>query len=87
LLEATFFNPATGQEFKADWFIITQYLFQRHFYISGVVLLMTVMTFVLGGFLTYHIWLTSVSGAAVLAGECWKSTTGGSVSQSHEIFA
>jgi palmitoyltransferase len=59
LLEATFFNPATGQEFKADWFIITQYLFQRHFYISSVVLLMTVMTFVLGGFLTYHVWLTS----------------------------
>ena len=62
LLEATFFNPTTGEEFTANWFIISQYLFQRHFCISGVVLLMSVMTFVLGGFLTYHIWLTSVSG-------------------------
>lgn len=59
LLEVTFFNPATGKEFTADWFVVSQYLFQRHFYVAGVLLLMTIMTFVLGGFLGYHIWLTS----------------------------
>jgi len=59
LLEVTFFNPSTGKEFTADWFVVSQYLFQRNFYVAGVFILMACMTVVLGGFLGYHIWLTS----------------------------
>lgn len=59
LLEVTFFNPMTGDEFKADWFIISQYLFQRYLYVAGVFVLMAVMTCVLGAFLGYHVWITS----------------------------
>lgn len=59
LLEVTFFNPSTGKEFTADWFVVAQYLFQRNFYLAGVFLLMAVMTVVLSVFLGYHIWLTS----------------------------
>jgi hypothetical protein len=60
LLEVTFFNVNTGEEFKGSWTIIGQYLLQRHFYVAGVWLLMVAMTLCLGGFLGYHVWLTSV---------------------------
>lgn len=59
LFEVTFFNKATGEEYPADWYIIFQYMFGKHFYMSGVFLLVSVMGLVLGGFLGYHIYLTS----------------------------
>ena len=59
LLEVTFFNPTTGEEFTADWWVVSQFLFQRNLYVAGVFLLMAVMTVVLSAFLGYHIWLTS----------------------------
>jgi hypothetical protein len=59
LLNATFFNAATGMEVKADYFIILHYLCMRHFEIVGVLLLMTVMSICLGIFLSFHLHITS----------------------------
>lgn len=59
LLEVTFFHSATGDEFKADWFVISQYLFHRRSCMAGVLILMGCMTVILGAFLGYHVWITT----------------------------
>jgi palmitoyltransferase len=59
LLDATFFNSATGEEFKANWFIMFQYLFHRHTYMAGVTILIGCMSLVLSSFLAYHVWITT----------------------------
>lgn len=59
LLNATFFNAVTGAEVEADYFIVFHYLFARHFQICGVILLMSVMSGMLGIFLSFHLYITS----------------------------
>ena len=59
LLEVTFFNRYTGEELKADKWILFQFMFHRHLYEMGAWLLMGVMSIALTIFLGYHIWLTS----------------------------
>eukprot|EP00956_Cyclotella_meneghiniana_P014906 scaffold22587_cov70-Cyclotella_meneghiniana.AAC.3 len=52
-------NQATGDEVKADYFIVLQYLSMRHFEIVGVLLLMSVMSVFLGIFLVFHLYITA----------------------------
>ena len=59
LLNATFFNAITGAEVQADYIIVFHYLFMRYFQISGVLLLLTVMSLMLGIFLGFHLYITS----------------------------
>eukprot|EP00523_Entomoneis_sp_CCMP467_P003043 CAMPEP_0168754908 /NCGR_PEP_ID=MMETSP0724-20121128/19761_1 /TAXON_ID=265536 /ORGANISM="Amphiprora sp., Strain CCMP467" /LENGTH=374 /DNA_ID=CAMNT_0008803437 /DNA_START=68 /DNA_END=1189 /DNA_ORIENTATION=+ len=61
LYSVTFFNRATGEEIAPGnlWFL-AQYLFHKFFVESAVLVLMAVMSVALGGFLLYHIWITSV---------------------------
>ena len=59
LLNATFFNAITGAEVQADYIIVFHYLFMRYFQISGVLLLMSVMSLMLGIFLGFHLYITS----------------------------
>ena len=59
LLNAIFYNAATGNEVKADYFIVLQYLMMRHFEIVGVLLLMSVMSVFLGIFLVFHLYITA----------------------------
>ncbi|KAL3768972.1 hypothetical protein ACHAW5_005540 [Stephanodiscus triporus] len=61
LLNATFFNVATGVEVKADFVIVFHYLFRRHFQLCGVLLLMSVMGATLGIFLGFHLYITSLN--------------------------
>ena len=58
LLEVTFFNRATGEEIRADKWIISQYLFAHHTAESAVLILMLVMSVGLAIFLGYHLGLT-----------------------------
>jgi hypothetical protein len=59
LLEITFFDRTTGEHVPATWWIITQYLFSRKTLEFAVLLVMFVMGIALGGFLGYHMYITS----------------------------
>ena len=59
LFQTTFFDRATGAEFKADWFIVLQFLFTRRLPESCVFAVMFVMGIALACFLGYHIYLTT----------------------------
>lgn len=59
LYNATFFNAVTGAEVKANNIIVFHYLFNRHFQICGVVLLMSVMLVMLSIFFGFHLYITS----------------------------
>ena len=59
LINATFFNSATGIEVKADYIIVFHYLCMKYFEIIGVLLLMTVMSVCLGAFLGFHLYITA----------------------------
>lgn len=59
LWQVKFYNVATGEEFGASYFVVFQYLFQRHLVVAAVLLLMSVMALVLGMFLGWHIWIAS----------------------------
>jgi hypothetical protein len=61
LFELTFFDRNTGEEFKATWFVVTQFLMVRRMPEVAVLAVMFVMGIALGGFLGYHCWLTSVN--------------------------
>lgn len=61
LLNATFFDAASGARVKADYAVVFHYLFMRHFQIAGVLLLMVVMGVTLGMFLVFHLYITSVN--------------------------
>jgi hypothetical protein len=61
LFELTFFDRNSGKEFKATWFVVTQFLFVRRMPEVSVLAVMFVMAIALGGFLGYHCWLTSVN--------------------------
>ena len=59
LFHLTFFDRATGETFKADWFIIMQYLFTRRMAECCVLAVMSVMGIALSCFLGYHVYLTT----------------------------
>lgn len=59
LLNAVFFNGETGEQFKADKYIVAHFLFMKHFPLSFVFILMAVMVLLLSLFLTFHIYITA----------------------------
>eukprot|EP00526_Cylindrotheca_closterium_P013730 CAMPEP_0113604890 /NCGR_PEP_ID=MMETSP0017_2-20120614/2033_1 /TAXON_ID=2856 /ORGANISM="Cylindrotheca closterium" /LENGTH=353 /DNA_ID=CAMNT_0000513339 /DNA_START=278 /DNA_END=1336 /DNA_ORIENTATION=- /assembly_acc=CAM_ASM_000147 len=59
LLELTFFDRATGEEVESTWFIVLQFLFAQETAICTVMIVMGVMALALGGFLGYHVHITS----------------------------
>ena len=59
LWEVSFYNVSTGEEFKATYLVVFQYLFQRHILEASVLLLMSVMTVMLGLFFGWHLWIAS----------------------------
>lgn len=61
LLNAIFYNAATGEEVQADYFVVFHYLFIRHFELCCVLLLMSVMVLMLGLFLGFHLYITSIN--------------------------
>jgi hypothetical protein len=61
LLNAIFYNAATGEEVQADYFVVFHYLFIRHFELCCVLLLMSVMGLMLGLFLGFHLYITSIN--------------------------
>jgi palmitoyltransferase ZDHHC4 len=59
LWEVTFFSTGTNSEFKAGYWVIFQYLFQKQQMVGSVFVLMGAMIFTLGLFLGYHLWIAS----------------------------
>jgi palmitoyltransferase ZDHHC4 len=59
LFDLVFFDRATGEEFKADWSIVLQYLFTRRMGEAAGLAVMFVMGIALACFLGYHIHLTN----------------------------
>jgi hypothetical protein len=55
LLELTFFDRATGENIRSNWFIVFQYLFARNTMEFAALIVMVVMGLALGGFLGYHV--------------------------------
>jgi palmitoyltransferase len=55
LMDLTFFDRATGQTVKANWFIVFQYLFTRRTLECSALAVMVVMGIALGAFLSYHV--------------------------------
>lgn len=60
LLEITFFDRATGEHVRSNWFIVSQYLFMRKTLEFAVLAIMFVMGIALGGFLGYHVSSSSL---------------------------
>ncbi len=59
LLNATFYNGATGEEVQADMFVVCHYLFMKYFALCAVFILMSVMSVVLGLFFLFHMYIAS----------------------------
>lgn len=59
LLQVTFFDRYTGEEYPSSKWIVFQYMFNSYMNEAAILALMSVMGFTLGLFLGYHIWLTS----------------------------
>ena len=57
LYEQTFVNTLTGEHFKADFWVVFNYLTQEETNFIGVVLLCIVISFMLYLFFTYHTYL------------------------------
>ena len=60
LFDVTFFDRASGMEYKADKWIVFQYLFHKHMYEAGVLAIVGVMSIALVFFLGYHCYITSI---------------------------
>lgn len=58
LLNATFYNAATGEMVKATYVVVFHYLFAQHSMLFGAYLLMLVMGLCLHLFLCFHVYLT-----------------------------
>eukprot|EP00557_Chaetoceros_sp_GSL56_P001266 CAMPEP_0176492692 /NCGR_PEP_ID=MMETSP0200_2-20121128/9143_1 /TAXON_ID=947934 /ORGANISM="Chaetoceros sp., Strain GSL56" /LENGTH=338 /DNA_ID=CAMNT_0017890289 /DNA_START=432 /DNA_END=1448 /DNA_ORIENTATION=+ len=69
LYNAIFFNAETGDEVEADLWVISHYIFMRHFQICAVFLLMAVMSVVLGLFFLFHL---SIAGRGMTTNEYYK---------------
>jgi hypothetical protein len=59
LFNAIFFNGETGQEVKADFWVIVHYMVMKHFELSAVLLLMGAMAVVLFLFVGFHFYITA----------------------------
>ncbi len=59
LLNAIFYNGATGEEVQADMFVVCHYLFMKYFALCAVFILMAVMSIVLGLFFSFHLFIAS----------------------------
>jgi palmitoyltransferase len=57
LMNATFYNHITGEEFKADWLIVFQYVITRQSVLFAVWLIAVVMGIAVTAFLGYHLYL------------------------------
>lgn len=60
LWQVTFFDRSSGEEFQADYYVVFQYLFHRHLFEAGMLVITGVMTLALVGFLSYHGYITSI---------------------------
>jgi len=59
LLNAIFFNGITGEEVKADTWIVGNYLFMKYFALCAVLTLLSVMALVLGLFFAFHLYISA----------------------------
>lgn len=59
LLNAIFFNGITGEEVKADIWIVGHYLFMKYFALCAVLTLTSVMSLVLGLFFAFHLYISA----------------------------
>lgn len=59
LLNATFFVVETGEEVKASKFVVAQFLFARHFYLSATFIVMAIMAIALSLFLGFHLYISA----------------------------
>lgn len=69
LFRAIFFNAETGEEVDADLWVISHYMFMRHFQVCAVFVLMGVMSFVLGLFFVFHLY---IAGRGMTTNEYYK---------------
>ncbi|CAB9505384.1 zinc finger [Seminavis robusta] len=60
LYEVTFLDKSTGQEYKANNYVVFQYLFHRHIWEAAILTIMAVMAIALSCFLLYHFYVTSI---------------------------
>ncbi len=59
LMNAIFFNTETGKEVKADYFVISHYLFMKHFQLAAASTLMAGMVIALGLFFCFHMYIAA----------------------------
>jgi len=59
LLNAIFYNGVTGDEVKADFWVVSHYIFMKHFQLCGVLILMAAMSVVLFLFFSFHVYITA----------------------------
>jgi len=59
LFNAIFFNAQTGQEVNADFWVISHFMFMRHFQLSAIMVLMGAMAVVLGLFMAFHLYMAA----------------------------
>lgn len=59
LLNAIFFNGDTGEQIKADKYIVAHFLFMKHFPLAVVFILMAAMVFVLSLFVMFHLYIAA----------------------------
>ena len=57
LLNAIFYNGKTGQEVKADFWVVMHYMIMKHFELSAVLVLMGAMSIVLVLFFGFHMYM------------------------------
>jgi palmitoyltransferase ZDHHC4 len=59
LWDVTFISAGTNSEFKADYWVIFQYLYHKQQMVGSVFVLMGAMIITLGSFFGYHVWIAS----------------------------
>jgi palmitoyltransferase len=59
LFNAVFYNAETGEEVQADFWVVSHFMFMKHFQLCGVFVLMGAMTLVLGLFFLFHLYMAS----------------------------
>jgi len=59
LLNAVFYNAETGEEVQADFWVVSHFLFMKHFQLCAVFILMGAMSLVLGLFFLFHLYMAS----------------------------
>ena len=59
LMNAIFFNGDTGEQIKADKYIVAHFLFMKHFPLAVVFILMGAMVVVLSVFVLFHLYIAA----------------------------